>query len=246
MFNTIFGDNFYLNTQYFRATGERYLLENPERQARFVSFYEERRQLGRNLFRQLRRQNHNLTNDRTLELFAGEIDSIGVLFNTRVVDRDVSPLRINYNSNILRVRMQRENTYNNILVNNYLLNHDATYFRIGTWDNHARVLFEFETTRYSRTGSCERVVSCDVDLSDYDRYVLLNPRDREEEIIMRNLINSNDNAYVGYFGSNNDLDRCEHEEEIRNLQETTGAQLLANLSLDNGYAYILRNRSRRR
>ena len=58
MFNTIFGDNFYLNTQYFRATGERYLLENPERQARFVSFYEERRQLGRNLFRQLRRQNH--------------------------------------------------------------------------------------------------------------------------------------------------------------------------------------------
>ena len=235
-----------LNAQYFRATGESYSLENPESQARLISFYDERREIGRNLFRELRRNGHNLTNDRTLELFAGEIDSIGVLFNTRVVDRDVSPLRINYNSNILRVRMQRENTYNNILVNNYLLNHDATYFRIGTWDNHARVLFEFETTRYSRTGSCERIVSSDVDLSNYDRYVLLNPRDIEEEIVMRNLINSNDNAYVGYFGSNNDLDRCEHEEAIRNLQETTGAQLIANLSLDNGYAYILRNRSRRR
>ena len=219
MFNSeIVGRRLDLNTQYNRDSGNRYLFFNRESSEDFERFYENRRRLGRMIFRRLRDRGYDLTSRDTLELFANIYDSVGMDFDTRVVDRDTRLLRRDHSNNVI----SRYNDYHVFMFGNRI-------FIIGE-EQRCSV----KAGRYT--------VSHNISLNGIDNYVLMNPGNSRERRIMNRLINSNNNAVVGYYGNINDENRERHLEQMESLQEETGAELITDLDINNGYAYVLTNR----
>jgi len=219
MFNSeIVGRRLDLNTQYNRDSGNRYLFFNRESSEDFERFYENRRRLGRMIFRRLRDRGYDLTSRDTLELFANIYDSVGMDFDTRVVDGDTRLLRRDHSNNVI----SRYNDYHVFMFGNRI-------FIIGE-EQRCSVKIGHYT------------VSHNISLNGIDNYVLMNPRNSRERRIMNRLINSNNNAVVGYYGNINDENRERHLEQMESLQEETGAELITDLDINNGYAYVLTNR----
>jgi len=181
-------------------------------------FYENRRRLGRMVFRRVRDRGYDLTSRNTLELFANVYDSIGMDFNTRVVDRNTRSLRRNHHRNVI----SRYDDYHVIMLGN-------------------RIFVIAEEPRCSiKVGYY--TISHNISLNSIDNYVLMNPRNMRERLFMNRLINSNNDAVVGYYGDINDSDRERNLDRIQRLQERTGAELITDLDINNGYAYVLTNR----
>ena len=221
MFNTILGEILNINLQYFKESGERCFFLSKERNKQFISFYEDRRNIGRIIFEGLRTKGYDLTDKHTLELFANLYDSIGILFNTRIVDRDTTLLRKVYSSNII-------GEYNS--------------YSIGIIDNK---LYVDGNIIYHSPKGINQKIPFPIDLNNIRKYVLLNPKNIREERIMKSLLNCECNAVVGYYGNLNDRNIKKHENIIRALQEKTNAELISGLSTNNSYAYILtKNRIR--
>ena len=85
-----------LTGQYRRENGESFLFFNRESVERFERFYERRNFIGRLIFNRLRELGYNLTDHRTLELFGNIYDSIGINFDTSVIDRNTELMRENH------------------------------------------------------------------------------------------------------------------------------------------------------
>lgn len=209
--------------QYLREVGECYLFFNRESNRKFNEFYQRRRNIGRMIFRQLRARGYNLTDRRTLELFANIYDSIGIEFSTAVVDRNTYELKNNHSRNNM------DNRYNDYSI--YTKGED--------------LIVAGGTMVYQGKGRQARMEYRNLDLDEFDNFVLLNPRNGRQQRMMRNLLDTNRNVIVGYFGDTSDRCMDNHREQIETLQEETNTEIIENVGINNSYAYILTNNRRR-
>jgi len=207
-----------LSGQYHRETGNYITCRNSIHS--LEEFYQRRNIIGRLVFEELRSKGYNLTNRRTLELFANIYDSIGQNFDTYIVDSNTSSLRENSSNHLI----SEFDDYNI-----YMHNGQITIRAIETIKGVHRTY----------------KISHEINPNSFRCFTLFNPRNKNELSMMRELLNSRYKCIVGFFGEQSDLDIRRHQIETNNLEENTNGVIIPNISVDNGYAYVLTNRQRR-
>ena len=207
-----------LTGQYRRENGESYLFFNRNSVESFERFYQRRNYIGRLIFNRLREMGYNLTDHRTLELFGNIYDSIGVNFDTSVIDDNTELMRRNHENNMVS---------------------EFDEYDIDIIDG----VLDLESLEVLRGTEKNWTIRHRIPPSYYHNFVLLNPRNNYERRFMRELLNSHYPCIVGYFGDEADMDLNSHREEVNILENNTNGHLIQHIDVDNGYAYILTNRN---
>lgn len=207
-----------LTGQYRRENGESYLFFNRDSVERFERFYQRRNYIGRLIFNRLREMGYNLTDHRTLELFGNIYDSIGINFDTSVIDSNTELLRENHENNMVS---------------------QFDDYSIGISNGNLNLNSVEEIGGRQRSWT----INHRIPPSYYHNFVLLNPRNSFERRFMRELLDSRHPCIVGYFGDEADMDLNSHREEVNILENNTNGHLIQHIDVDNGYAYVLTNRN---
>ena len=205
-----------LTGQYKRATGEDFLFFNKRSSEVFNRFYQRRRAIGNIIFEQLRRRGYDLTDSRTLELYANIFDSIGIDYDTSVIDSDTSLLREEH-------------------ANNLVSEHDQYDVRLIDGELSIDSIEEYNGT--DRNWSIRHSINP----NRYNSYVLLNPRNESERRLMVELLDSNYPCIVGYYGDEADMNLERHRTDINIMENNTRGHVIPHINVDGGYAYILTN-----
>lgn len=206
-----------LAEQYRRENGESFLFFNRDSMDRFERFYQRRNRIGRLIFNRLRERGYNLTDRHTLELFGNIYDSIGINFNTSVIDGNTELMREDHENNM-----------------------------VSEFDDYSIDMFngilDLESLEIYRGTQRDYTFRHRIPPSYYRNFVLLNPRNSSERRLMRDLLDSRYHCVVGYYGDEADMDLDSHREEVNILENNTNGHLIQHIDVDNGYAYILTNR----
>ena len=214
-------ERYRLSNQYYNATNQRLDLLDRESVQNFDNFYNERRIIGRTVFEELEQRGFNVMDRNCLELGHNIYDSIGINYDTRVIEENPRPL-YRYDRGRHTPRGYKRFSY-------------------GTRDNDIHV------TGYVDIGTHhEIIVPEELDISSISSYILLNPQSRHYEEIFTNMFNTGrENVFYGYYGNMNDQDRLEHLRSLRDLLSQNDTYMI-NIENENDYCYVLCRRHNRR